>query len=377
MPQYWPNVALVRVVLPLVLTGCTVWRPVGLSLVYLALMLYSPHVPIPNAKTMAGHTGHYLKTCIGLSFLTATSQLTFHIVLLALPAYGHFLQNCEWMEVIFRHIGFVRLDSASPWEIFFWLTPELVVLPTSIAVYFICRILSRNSVTDEEDDASLRQGATNTKKTEDSKTKAINFLGRIGTYVVLASLCITASLKPSVEGGFYFVVFLGAATWWACNKELRKGFAVLCRIVMIIVIIHLLILLSYQNQLPQELIPLNSTWQRYLALTPIYQTKCSDPRNVNYTENADWLIYGYCLRLFWLYYVLALQSQFLSKKPVSSLFMSVFFYINYRCNQWRKSFWKFQNDFLSKLPVILNSGVIKPSRGNLLRLALNLTLSPE
>nr|XP_034178628.1 piezo-type mechanosensitive ion channel component isoform X2 [Osmia lignaria] len=315
MPQYWPNVALVRVVLPLVLTGCTVWRPVGLSLVYLALMLYSPHVPIPNAKTMAGHTGHYLKTCIGLSFLTATSQLTFHIVLLALPAYGHFLQNCEWMEMIFRHIGFVRLDSASPWEIFFWLTPELVVLPTSIAVYFICRFLSRNSVTDEEDDASLRQGATNTKKTEDSKTKAVNFLGRIGTYVVLASLCITASLKPSVEGGFYFVVFLGAATWWACNKELRKGFAVLCRIVMIIVIIHLLVLLSYQNQLPQELIPLNSTWQRYLALTPIYQTKCSDPRNVDYTENADWLIYGYCLRLFWLYYVLALQSQFLSKKP--------------------------------------------------------------
>ncbi|XP_050488622.1 piezo-type mechanosensitive ion channel component isoform X9 [Bombus huntii] len=316
MSKYWLNVALLRVVLPLVLTGCIIWRPVGLSLVYLALVLYSPHVPVPDAKTMAGHTGHYLKTCIGLSFLTTVSQLTFHIVLLALPAYGHFLHNCESMEMIFRHIGFVRLDSASAWEIFFWLTPELIVLPTSIMVYLICRFLSRKNVTDEEDDASLHRNAEAAKKSADSTAKIINFLGRIGTYVVLASLCITAALKPSVEGGFYFLVFLGAATWWACNKELRKGFAILCRIVMVVVILHILALLSYQNQVPQELIPVNSTWQRYFALSPVYQTNCTDPRDVEYTTDADWLIYGYFLRLFWLYYVLALQSQFLSKKPL-------------------------------------------------------------
>ncbi|XP_068981159.1 piezo-type mechanosensitive ion channel component isoform X3 [Bombus flavifrons] len=319
MSKYWLNVALLRVVLPLVLTGCIIWRPVGLSLVYLALMLYSPHVPVPDAKTMAGHTGHYLKTCIGLSFLTAVSQLTFHIVLLALPTYGHFLHNCESMEMIFRHIGFVRLDSASAWEIFFWLTPELIVLPTSIMVYLICRFLSRKNVTDEEDDASLHRNAEAAKKSADSTAKIINFLGRIGTYVVLASLCITAALKPSVEGGFYFLVFLGAATWWACNKELRKGFAILCRIVMVVVILHILALLSYQNQVPQELIPVNSTWQRYFALSPVYQTNCTDPRDVEYTTDADWLIYGYFLRLFWLYYVLALQSQFLSKKPAKKV----------------------------------------------------------
>lgn len=145
----------------------------------------------------------------------------------------------------------------------------------------------------------------------------INFFGHIGTYVVLASLCCTASLKPSVEGAFYFLVFLGAATWWACNKELRKGFAVLCRIVMVVVIVHILALLSYQNQWPQELIPVNSTWSRYFALTAIYHTNCNQPRYVEYADKNDWLPYGYALRLFWLYYVLALQSQFLSKKPVS------------------------------------------------------------
>ncbi|XP_026300508.1 piezo-type mechanosensitive ion channel component isoform X8 [Apis mellifera] len=315
MSKYWLNVALIRVVLPLVFTACVVWRPVGLSLVYLALMLYSPHVPIPDSKTMAGHTGHYLKTCIGLSFLTTTSQITFHIVLLALPTYGHFLHNCEPMEVIFRHLGFVRLDSATEWEIFFWLTPELIVLPTSTIIYFICRFLSQKTIT-EEGDASLHQNIEASKKIVDGNIKIINFLGRIGTYVVLASLCIAASLKPSIEGGFYFLIFLGASTWWACNKELRKGFAKLCRILMAVVVLHILVLLSYQNQIPQELIPVNSTWQRYLALIPVYRINCSNPRYVEYTDYTDWLIYGYSLRLFWLYFVLALQSQFLSKKPL-------------------------------------------------------------
>ncbi|XP_043265377.1 piezo-type mechanosensitive ion channel component [Colletes gigas] len=319
MPKYWLNVALLRVVLPVVLAGCTIWRPVGLSLVYLGLMLYSPHVPIPNTKTMHGHTGLYLKTCIGLSFLTAISQFTFHLVLLALPTYGHFLLNCQFLEVLFRHIGFVRLDNASVWSIFFWLTPELVVLPVTVAVYFICRFLTQKPMNNVEEGASLHRETVASKKTEDRTAKIINFLGRIGTYVVMASLCITASLKPSVEGGIYFLVFLGAATWWACNKELRKGFAVLCKIVMVLVILHILTLLTYQNQLPQELIPLNSTWQRYFALTAIYHTNCTDPRDVEYTQDADWLIYGYCLRLFWLYYVLALQSQFLSKKPAKKM----------------------------------------------------------
>ncbi|XP_017766739.1 PREDICTED: piezo-type mechanosensitive ion channel component isoform X2 [Eufriesea mexicana] len=322
MSKYWLNVALLRVVLPLVLTGCTIWRPVGLSLVYLVLTLYAPHVPIPDSRTMAGHTGHYLKSCIGLSFLATTIQVTFHIVLLAAPSLRPFFQSCKLLEVIFRHIGLVKLISASVWEIFFWLVPDLIVLPASIVVYLICRSLTQKPVPDEEDDSSLHRNTEASKKTVDGTVKIINFLGRIGTYVVLASLCITASLKPSVEGGFYFLVFLGAATWWACNKELRKGFAILCRLVMVVVTLHILALITYQNQLPQELLPVNSTWQRYFALTPIYQTNCTDAKNVEYTEDADWLIYGYFLRLFWLYYVLALQSQFLSKKPKPNVISS-------------------------------------------------------
>ncbi|XP_011693697.1 PREDICTED: piezo-type mechanosensitive ion channel component 2-like [Wasmannia auropunctata] len=313
---YWLNVALLRVILPAILAGCTIWRPVGLSIVYLGLMLYSPMVPIPTHKTMTGHTGIYLKTCICLAFLVVIAQITFHIVLLSLPPYGYFLQNCVFLEKLFRHIGFVKLDSASVWEVFYWLTPELLVLPTVLAVYFICRFLTQRDVNDEQNEAARQQeNDSQRQKTEDSTAKIINFLGNIGTYVVLASLCCVAALKPSIEASFYFLVFLGAATCWACNKELRKGFSVICRIIMVIVIVHIVTLLAYQNEWPQEILPVNGTWSRYLALAAVYHTNCSDPRNVEYTDDADWLIYGYALRLFWLYYILALQSQFLSRKP--------------------------------------------------------------
>lgn len=79
------------------------------------------------------------------------------------------------MEVIFRHLGFVRLDSATEWEIFFWLTPELIVLPTSIIIYFICRFLSQKTIT-EEGDASLHQNIEASKKIVDGNIKvSFNF----------------------------------------------------------------------------------------------------------------------------------------------------------------------------------------------------------
>ncbi|XP_043673445.1 piezo-type mechanosensitive ion channel component isoform X1 [Vespula pensylvanica] len=319
MTAYWFNVILFRVFFPAVLAGCTIWRPVGLSLVYLGLMLYSPMVPTPTSKTMSGHTGLYLKASICLCFLVAITQLTFHIVLLAMLPYGHFLQDCQFMEKLFRHIGLVKLDNTSVWEVFYWLTPELILLPTTIITYVACRFLTQSKPSDDEGEVSVQRLNDSAKKTEDRTTKIINFFGHIGTYVVLASLCCTASLKPSVEGAFYFLVFLGAATWWACNRELRKGFAIICKIVMVVVIVHILALLSYQNQWPQELIPVNSTWSRYFALTAIYHTNCSRPTYVEYADKSDWLPYGYALRLFWLYYVLALQSRFLSKKPAKKV----------------------------------------------------------
>lgn len=74
----------------------------------------------------------------------------------------------------------------------------------------------------------------------------------IGKYVVLASLCFAAVLRPSVQGGIYFIVFLSAATWWACYKELGKAFAIVLRIIMVLVVCHICCLYAYHFDWTQE-----------------------------------------------------------------------------------------------------------------------------
>ncbi|CAB0040178.1 unnamed protein product [Trichogramma brassicae] len=313
MTRYWLNVTFIRIIYPAILVACTVWRPVGLSLVYLGLALVSPMVPVPTAKSMKGHTGRYLKAAIALSFILVMLQAAFQIVLASLPPYGYFLENCEFTETLLRHVGLVRLNQASAWEILFWLTPEIVVFPVTLTIYCLCRRLTLSPVQgDENVTATVEQYE---RRSKERSAKIINFLGTIGTYIVLAVLCCAAALKPSVEGAFYFLVFLGSATWWACHRELRRGFAVVVRVLMVVVALHILVLLSYQNQWPQEYLPSNGTWARYFGLVAVYQTNCSDPRNVDYIDSADWSTYAYSLRMFLLYFVLALQSKFLFRKP--------------------------------------------------------------
>lgn len=145
---------------------------------------------------MSGHTGLYLKASICLCFLVAITQLTFHIVLLAMPPYGYFLQDCtydrklynpgysnevnndnafagQFMEKLFRHIGLVKLDSTSVWEVLYWLTPELILLPTTIIMYVACRFLTQRKPGDDEEEVTVQRVNNFAKKTEDRTTKVI------------------------------------------------------------------------------------------------------------------------------------------------------------------------------------------------------------
>lgn len=50
----------------------------------------------------------------------------------------------------------------------------------------------------------------------------INFLTGLGKFLTFTTLLLVAVLRPSIPGGVYFLVYLGAGTWWACYKELNR-----------------------------------------------------------------------------------------------------------------------------------------------------------
>lgn len=74
----------------------------------------------------------------------------------------------EFLEKLLRHIGLVRLDNASVFEIFFWLAPEIIVLPTTLLIYYFCRQLTRVPTVEENEISLLQRSA---KKTEDRSAK--------------------------------------------------------------------------------------------------------------------------------------------------------------------------------------------------------------
>ncbi|RZC37773.1 piezo-type mechanosensitive ion channel component 2 [Asbolus verrucosus] len=177
---------------------------------------------------MAGRTGIYLKFMIAMSFLTAITQLSFQIVLLSMPPYAHFLERSKNLEKILRQVGLVRLDKLDAVSVITWISPEIVMLITSIGTYIIChKLLQKGPIEEAENEENLPRKAKTGKK-------KVALLVAIGKYAVLIALCVAAVLRPSIQGGLYFLVFLSSATWWACYKQLRKGFAIMMRCLSVI-----------------------------------------------------------------------------------------------------------------------------------------------
>lgn len=86
-------------------------RPVALSIPYLILLFYIPFVPVATSKTIRGHTGYFFKIAIAISTIIVSLQIAFQIVLVTKGA--EFLQACEFLQILFRHIGMIQLSDVA------------------------------------------------------------------------------------------------------------------------------------------------------------------------------------------------------------------------------------------------------------------------
>lgn len=75
----------------------------------------------------------------------------------------------------------------------------------------------------------------------------------------MATLLVAATLQPSIPSAVYFIVFLLTATIWATYKNIDRGFAIICRVLAVLLIVHISALLTYQTPWPQEYLDANNT----------------------------------------------------------------------------------------------------------------------
>lgn len=225
-------------------------RPVALSIPYVVLLLWLPFVPVATAASMRKHTKGYFIVAITLSAAVCVAQIAFQIVVFTTPM----LQRCGQMEYLMRHIGMLLLYNMEHLDLL-WFLPDVVMLLASVVLFVILRALTRplsqqvvDGVNDETSHAAGAASATGPPDaTNDTAADTSNGSGgagaaqrlmstssalptsevlamrkQFGTFLALVALLLAAAVRPSVPSAVYFLVFLGASTWWACFKELDR-----------------------------------------------------------------------------------------------------------------------------------------------------------
>ncbi|XP_057662866.1 piezo-type mechanosensitive ion channel component isoform X22 [Diorhabda carinulata] len=330
MVRYIANIFLFRLLLPIIITLCILFRPTLFSSIYLIFMLLIPFVSLPSTDSMKGTTGIFIKVLLGVSTSLTLIQAAFQIALVIVKPYGQFLDENPKLEEILFYIGLAKLNGLTGTYILIWIGPEIGMFLTSLVLLFALKKL--NPI--EEVILESQAGVVDVTIRVPQSTDYAQYLIAVGRYATLILLCLAGVVRPSIEGGVYYSIFLGVATWWACYKQLKRGFAILLRCIIPLVILHMSALYAVNFKIIQKYLPEDGGCARYFDLAPFVTTIDSstvgnatnsstnstlimDERSFYYYFNRDITFYIYPVILYLLFYLLVLESKELMKPEMA------------------------------------------------------------
>ncbi|EDW03914.1 GH10256 [Drosophila grimshawi] len=334
-----------RVVVPAVLVLASLMRPVGISFVYMLMFFLSPFIPLATRRTFKGSVTAFFLILVALSAFVLLGHIALQVlaVSITLPIY-----DCSFSEQLLRHIGFISFLNLKPLAIAEWLTPEVLVFATSLGSYLSVKKLATQTISAEQlengdlpesqsehavsqqagsdaNGADVQQATATTplqqqqqqlRKRVSMISQHIHFEGliKISPLFCLATLFFAAALRPSVPGGFYFLIFLLAGTYWATCQTLQRGFALLLRCVMVVLVLHSLCIVSYQTPWMQDHLNHTSLTARLIGLEPLIESTCSrDIRVLLYNNTLTLDSYLNPFAVFFAYFAMALTTKHLIK----------------------------------------------------------------
>jgi piezo-type mechanosensitive ion channel component 1/2 len=170
--------------------------------------------------SFSGHTGYFLYLFIALSTVLCLTQIAFQIFLSVVG--NEIIAKCEFLEILLRHVGLVRLDELDALNITKWIAPEVLAFFGSIIIAIVLR---RSSALNEQILSEEIQNGNHPESVEVNHELGLEkwrVLVRAGKILSLLALCATGALQPSVLSVVYYLIFLIAATWWGMNKQLSR-----------------------------------------------------------------------------------------------------------------------------------------------------------
>lgn len=308
--------------LPVSLLAACIFRYNALSLVYLLYLLLLPWFLWPNKQTLRGHTGRYIKALFCTSLIFVLAHVCLQICLYTVPglddALGH---NCSTWETLSRHIGVSRLPLEDPWGVVWLLTPDLGIFLVSLVTLILCcrllkkrdegsvpqmsALLQEEDETEDEDDEERTMSCSETEDEEGLysssgaaqlaarlRATAQRFLRNMGRVLAVTLLALAGITLPSAFSAFYFLLFIGVCTWWACHFPISHlGFNTLCVMVAFFTGGHLVCLYLYQSSPAQDMFSPTGLWARLFGLKDIVKPENCSSFGVTVNVDHDWPVY--------------------------------------------------------------------------------------
>ncbi|TRY96182.1 hypothetical protein DNTS_026761, partial [Danionella cerebrum] len=300
-----------------------IFRYNALSLVYLLYLLLLPWFQCPDKHTLRGHTGRYIKALFSTSVIFILAHISFQICLYTIPnlddALGH---NCSSWETLSRHVGVSRLAPEEPWTVVWLISPDLGIFVVSLITLILCNLLLKReegsmpqmsallheadeteddytegedegiseSETEDEDYPSSSSGAA--QLAAHLRATAQRFLRNLSRVLAVTLLALAGITLPSAFSSFYFFLFVGVCTWWACHFPITHlGFNALCVMVAFFTGGHLVCLYLYQSSVAQEMFPPADLWARLFGLKDIITPGNCSSVEVTLNTEHDWPVY--------------------------------------------------------------------------------------
>lgn len=223
------------------------------------------------------------------------------------------------MSVYIYKLSYFR--PSRPLEIAQWIIPDVVIFLTIIIVKKILK--SRKDENEHIKSAttgdSLSDKHEHHQHNEELTKKRYKLLKNIGVLSSIASLGFAGIIQPSAINGIYFISFLGFSSWLSCNRKVIQKFAILLRIISIILIMHIIGIIFYQTPLFQVWCK-DSGWlfRVIFSLSKIYSsTRHSISMEFNMNLNYDVYLNPFILMIA--YQTITSTSNFILVREVISI----------------------------------------------------------
>uniref|UniRef100_A0A8C9T6L6 Piezo type mechanosensitive ion channel component 1 (Er blood group) n=1 Tax=Scleropages formosus TaxID=113540 RepID=A0A8C9T6L6_SCLFO len=267
--------------------------------------------PIP---TFLCHTGRFTKALLGTSIVFLLAHLTFQICLHTIPALDETLgHNCELPLIWTKYLGVTGIAKPDCDETVLGIVEIHCRQCESSELYKVCVSFQRDEGTeDDEGDEADEEGdecqPSSSEPEEEAspatrtallaarfRATAQRFLRDLGRILIVTFLALAGITLPSAFSAFYYLLFIGICTWWACHFPMnRLGFSALCVMVGFFTAGHLVCLYLYQSSYAQGLIPPASLWARLFGLKVILMPSNCSSTSYDLIVNTEhnWPVYA-------------------------------------------------------------------------------------